>query len=218
MKIFAVARNYGPMAGGLDGRELSDAPMGDGAEALIYEMPDSSIVRTRQPFFVPDFAGETRLMPTLVLRIGKLGKGIASRFADRYFDGRTMGCAAVATDMLRALRREGLPWFPAISFDKACMLGDFRGMDEPMPALFEMTCGADTLRYDTEMIRHSAGEVLQKLSRDITVKSGDMILLALHPLGLPARIGDKLTIAAVTDNNDDNDNNEQHPLLEINIR
>ena len=48
-----------------------------------YEIPDSSLLRSGQPFFIPDFAGEFRAMPSAVVRIGRLGKGIAPRFAVR---------------------------------------------------------------------------------------------------------------------------------------
>ena len=60
------------------------------------------------------------------------------------------------------------------------------------------------------MMRRDIGEILQLLSRDITLKNGDVILAALHPSGLPASIGDKLI---ATDNNP-----EHSAILDINIR
>lgn len=101
MKIFAVIHNYGNTS--------KDSPMGTGDPAW-YEMPDSSILRTGNPFFVPDFDTEFLAFPSICYRIGRLGKSIARRFADRYIDSATVAVAVVASNRLRDLREQGMPW------------------------------------------------------------------------------------------------------------
>lgn len=101
MKIFAVIHNYGETSPG--------SPMGEG-ETSWYEMPDSALLRTGNPFFVPDFDSEFRAFPSICFRIGRLGKSIASRFAYRYIDSWTASVAVAATGLLRTQREAGMPW------------------------------------------------------------------------------------------------------------
>lgn len=51
---------------------------------------DSAIGRNGQPWFVPDFGSGWRWKVMLAVRIGRLGKCIASKFARRYFDAMTL--------------------------------------------------------------------------------------------------------------------------------
>lgn len=173
-----------------------------------YEIPDSSLLRSGQPFFVPDFAGEFRAMPSAVFRIARLGKGIAPRFAARYVDAVTMGCAVVATDLLLKLRNQGSPWCRAVAFDKCCMIGGFMKPDR-MPEEWNVSCGEGSLTYSTESVMSAFGETLADISRDITVKDGDLILASLHPDGLILTQGSRLTIT------DEHNNNK---ILDISIR
>lgn len=158
-----------------------------------YEIPDSSLLRSGQPFFIPDFAGEFRAMPSAVFRIARLGKGIAPRFAVRYVDSVTMGCAVIAADLLLQLRSQGRPWCRAVAFDKCCMIGSFIKPDR-MPKEWHVRSGDVSLTYSTESAMSDFGETLADISRDITIKDGDLILAPLHPDGLILTQGSRLTI------------------------
>lgn len=225
MKIYAVARNDGG----------SRQPVfGAGEGPVWYEIPDSALLRTRQPFFIPDFAGEFRLMPTLVYRVSRLGKGIGERFAGRYIDAVAAGCAAVGADLLCELRSAGEPWCRAVAFDKCCMLGQFRPLaDATENVAYRFTCGGEKLTCSADAMRLPIGSLIAEISRDNTLKNGDIVLAALHPTGFLARIGDRLEAFEIsTVNNDNKDNNEptadgfdnhvdssaSRPVLEINIR
>ncbi|MDE5901251.1 MAG: hypothetical protein K2H33_07855 [Muribaculaceae bacterium] len=51
---------------------------------------DSAIGRNGQPWFVPDFGSAWRWKVMVAVRIGRLGKCIAPKFARRYFDSMTL--------------------------------------------------------------------------------------------------------------------------------
>ena len=57
----------------------------------VTVVPDSAILRTGRPWFIPPFAPEWRLETVLALRISRLGHCIGAKFADRYFDAITIG-------------------------------------------------------------------------------------------------------------------------------
>lgn len=175
MKIFAVARNYGSSEAG--------SPFGDGPDPIWYELPDSSILRSGQPFFIPDFSSEFRAFPSIAIKIGRLGKGVAERFASRYISSYAMACSVVGTSLLERLRSNGLPWSRATSFDKACLIGGFHE-ELPGEGPVRIFTESDELIYSLDEIRNSCQRIISLLSRDITLKEGDIILPALHPEGL----------------------------------
>lgn len=200
MKIFAVTS---PEAGRQDGSPFAGLEAGE-----RYEIPDSSLLRSGQPFFVPDFADEFRAFPSMVFRLSRLGKGIAPRFATRYYDSVTMGCAVIATDLLGQLRSQGRPWCRAVAFDKCCMTGKFIQPDE-MPASWSIQCGDCSLTYPVENIMAGFGDILADISRDITVKEGDLILASLLPEGITLKQGTRLSVTNEANN---------YKILDISIR
>lgn len=185
MKIIAVIRNYGP--------DHPDSVFGDGPDPFWYEIPDSSLLRSGQPFFVPSFSKKFRIFPGIVWRISRLGKGINPEYSDRYSREVSLGCVAVGTELLHSLRNAGLPWMPAVAFDKCCMIGKFTPADTlDSTAEWVVSVGDTSLTYRYDQIRNNFGKILQMISRNITVKEGDLIFAGLHPLGLEVHAPDRI--------------------------
>ena len=82
MKIIAVGMNYAR-----HNEELGHTL--ENKEPVIFMKPDSAILKDGKPFFIPDFSNEVHYETELVVRINRLGKNIASRFAHRYYDAVT---------------------------------------------------------------------------------------------------------------------------------
>ena len=79
MKIIAVGMNYAQ-----HNKELGHTQ--EYREPVIFMKPDSAILKDGKPFFVPDFSHEVHYETEVVVRICRLGKNIAPRFAHRYYD------------------------------------------------------------------------------------------------------------------------------------
>ena len=79
MKIIAVGMNYA-----LHNKELGHTLVNK--EPVIFMKPDSAILKDGKPFFIPDFSDEVHYETEVVVRICRLGKNIAPRFANRYYD------------------------------------------------------------------------------------------------------------------------------------
>ena len=88
MKIIAVGMNYAR-----HNKELGHTQIN--TEPVIFMKPDSAILKDSKPFFIPDFSNEIHYETELVVRINRLGKNIAPRFANRYYDAATI-CRAPA--------------------------------------------------------------------------------------------------------------------------
>lgn len=84
MKIIAVGMNYAR-----HNEELGHTL--ENKEPVIFMKPDSAILKDGKPFFIPDFSNEVHYETELVVRINRLGKNIAPRFAHRYYDALTVG-------------------------------------------------------------------------------------------------------------------------------
>ena len=105
MKIICVGMNYAE-----HNKELNGGVLVKPERPVIFMKPDSAILKGGKPFFIPDFAERFDYEAELVVRISKLGKNIAPRFAHRYYDAVTVGVDITARDMQERFRKEGLPW------------------------------------------------------------------------------------------------------------
>ena len=177
MKIIGIDGNYG------DGSREEGMPG-------IYLMCDSSLLKDGKPFFVPDFADSFVAYPTIVVQICRLGKNIARRFAHRYYDKMTVGLSVEAVGMndrfaggCGALNR---------AFDGAAILGDM----VDVAAAGEMTAveyavtegGRECFAGSTAMLQHGIDELIEHVSRYMTLKIGDYIFVSRPQEGVPLHI------------------------------
>lgn len=185
MKIFCVHNNYRS--------DTAESLFGTIGELVYYTLPDSAILRSGNPMFVPDFDSDFRAFPSIVYRIGKLGKGVAPRFAYRYLDAFSLAFNVVACQSLVKIRESALPWTPAVTFDRSCLLGNLQPIDA-LNDCGEITikCNSDIMTYNHELAIAPIEDVLAMLTRDNTIKNGDLILSAIAPEGIPLHPGEHL--------------------------
>lgn len=141
----------------------------------VYLMSDSSLLKDGKPFFVPDFANEFVGSPSIVIRICRLGKNIAAKFANRYYDALTVGLALTAKGMSGSIAGDGGALTNA--FDGAAILGDFVPK-ENVAQPFELSVSVDEKEkakhtYDEEINR--IDKLIEYISRYFTLKIGDII-------------------------------------------
>ena len=127
MKILAVGMNYAKHNKELDGTLYKPE------EPVIFTKPDSALLKDGKPFFIPDFTKQCDYEAELVVRICRLGKNIAPRFAYRYYDAVTVGIDFTARDLQRKFRKEGLPWELCKGFDGSAVVGASRHPAAPVP-------------------------------------------------------------------------------------
>lgn len=156
----------------------------------------ATILQGGNPFFIPDFAKRFEARPSLALRICRLGKNIAPRFAHRYVDAVAPCINFIATDLLDSLRESGLPWTKAVCFDRSAAFGkyipyDMDSIDSASVGL-RVTSGdgsEELLVWEGKDFRIPARDVISEISRDNTLKNGDVILAATAPAGPAVEIG-----------------------------
>ena len=120
--------------------------------------------------------------------ISKLGKGIAPKYAHRYYDELTMGIDITARDIQNRNSAAGLPWELAKCFDGAAPLGKFVPVNSAGDVNnldFRLEINEKTVQSgNTSDMIFSIDEIVAFVSQYFTLKTGDLIFT-----GTPAGVG-----------------------------
>lgn len=181
MKIIAVGMNYAA-----HNKELGDTSASK--EPVIFMKPDSAILKDGKPFFIPDFSSEVHYETEVVVRICRLGKNIASRFAHRYYDAVTVGIDFTARDLQRRFRSEGQPWELCKGFDNSAAIGTFIPIEDAgdlqnLDFHLEID-GQKVQQGNTSDMLFKVNDIIAYVSRFMTLKIGDLLFT-----GTPAGVG-----------------------------
>ena len=190
MKIIAVGMNYP-----LHCHELhAEEPLPE--EPVIFMKPDSALLKDGKPFFIPDFSNQVEYETELVVRVCRLGKNIAERFAHRYYDAVTVGIDFTARDLQRKFRAEGKPWELCKGFDNSAAIGDWISTDriaDLQNVHFHLDIDGQTVQQgcSADML-FGVDRIIAYVSRFCTLKIGDLIYTGT-PVGVaPVRIDNHL--------------------------
>ena len=190
MKIIAIGMNYAMHKIELGHTEEIQHP-------VIFLKPDSAILRQGKPFFLPDFSKEVHYETELVVRICRLGKCIAPRFAHRYYDAVTVGIDFTARDLQRAFREKGHPWELSKAFDNSAAIGEFISLEQVGGDIQNIDFHLD---IDGKQVQHGCtkdmlfkvDEIIAYVSQFMTLKIGDLLFTGT-PVGVgPVSIGQHL--------------------------
>ena len=163
---------------------------------VIFMKPDSAILKDGKPFFIPEFTQRVDYETELVVRICRLGKHIAPRFAHRYYDAVTVGIDFTARDLQNDFRAQGLPWELCKGFDDSAVLGNFIPT-EKLPDIqnlhFHLDIDGHTVqRGHTADMLFKVDEIIAYVSQFCTLKIGDLLFTGT-PVGVgPVSVGQHL--------------------------
>ncbi len=191
MKIFAVGMNYAE-----HNKELGDTLYKKRTNPVIFCKADSALLKDGRPFFVPHFTQQCDYETELVVRICRLGRSIAPRWAHRYYDAYTVGIDFTARDLQRQLREQGLPWEISKGFDGSAVVGDFvpkENFPDVQDIHFHMDLNGKMVQHGhtADMIT-GVDQLVSYISGFFTLKTGDLIYTGT-PVGVgPVKEGDHL--------------------------
>lgn len=152
-------------------------------------VPASAYVPSGRPVFVPDFASSWVAQPLIALRICRLGKGIAVKFASRYYDALTLGAMLIPRDLKQKMMADALPAGLLGSFDGCLQLGPWM----PLPQSdFVAGCNGTAISISPESL--AAGQTVSMLSQYLTLKQGDVIAPVVLPVSLDVSPGVTLSL------------------------
>ena len=190
MKIFAIGMNYAQHNKEMEGALYKPE------EPMVFLKADSSLLKDKKPFFLPEELGQVDYETELVVRICRLGKSIPQRFAHRYYDAVTCGIDFTARDLQRKCREKGLPWTLCKGFDGAAVIGEWVSVEKfrDIQAIhFHLDINGTTVQEGcTSDMLYGVDELIAYISQWFTLKTGDLIYTGT-PMGVgPVHIDDHL--------------------------
>lgn len=189
MKIIAIGRNY------IDHAKELNNPVPK--EPIFFLMPDTALLRNNQPFFYPDFSNDIHFEVEIVVKMNRLGKNIAPRFAPRYYNEIGIGIDFTARDLQQKCKEKGLPWEISKCFDGAAPVSEFIPLDkfESINNInFKLELNGKVVqKANTSEMIFKVDDLIAHVSNYMMIKIGDLLFTGT-PSGVgPVKIGDRLT-------------------------
>ena len=123
---------------------------------------DSCLLNGRKPMFLPDWTAELGVTDCLILRVSRLGKEIAPKYADRYYDAIAPGADFIALDVAREAHAAGQPWTRALAFDYSLAIGEWI---------------ADKGQWTMDNLVLTPEQAIAEASKVMTIRQGDLIYI-----------------------------------------
>lgn len=188
MKIFAIGQNYAE-----HNKELNS---NNPTEPVVFMKPDTALLKNNKPFYIPDFTEELHYETELVVKINRLGKNIAAKYAHRYYDEVGLGIDFTARDLQRKLKSNGHPWEVCKAFDNSAVIGNFLSISElgnVQQIGFHLDINGNTVqRGNAEDMIFPVDELIAYVSKFFTLKIGDLLFTGT-PVGVgKVAVGDRL--------------------------
>lgn len=155
---------------------------------FFYQKPDTALIKADENFYIPPFCTLLGFSMAFAVKIDRLGRSIAPRFAYRYYSRYQTAVCLYALDRLEQARKEGEPWTGATCIDYSL----------PMSRNFYSKDGdpIDRSRWQG-CLRNPDGQILREigpfgmesayidrqiafLSQSVYLKMGDLIVFEWH--------------------------------------
>ena len=180
MKIICIGRNYSQHAEELSNKK-PESP-------IIFIKPDTAILQSRLPFYIPPFSNQIHHEVEVLVRINRIGKYIEEKFAHKYYQEIGLGIDFTARDLQKNLKEKGLPWEKAKAFDGSALIGSWynkNNFSDLNQLDFELVKNSETVQEgNTSQMLWSIDTLINEVSRFFTLKIGDVIFT-----GTPAGVG-----------------------------
>jgi len=171
MKIICIGRNYA--------KHIEELENERPEEPVIFLKPDTAIVAKKFPFVIPEFSQDVHHEVEILVRICKVGKYIAPKFAHTYYEEIGLGIDFTARDLQQKLKDKGLPWEKAKAFDGSAVVGEFLPKSQ-FVSTENLTFG---LRNNGKLVQEGStsqmlwkiDEIIAYVSQFFTLKIGDII-------------------------------------------
>jgi 2-keto-4-pentenoate hydratase/2-oxohepta-3-ene-1,7-dioic acid hydratase in catechol pathway len=181
MKILCIGRNYSDHAKEMD-NPIPDSP-------VIFIKPETALIPKNHPFHYPPFTNNLHYEVELVIRINRNGKNIEEKFAHKYFNEIGIGIDFTARDIQNQLKKKGLPWEKAKSWDHSAPISrnfipveEFTGLNDIDFSLKKN--GIIVQQGNSKEMIFPIEKLIAEISKYFMLKMGDLIFT-----GTPAGVG-----------------------------
>ena len=177
--------------------KLLCAEYNEAGEVAYKVIGDNALLRNNDDFYIPAFATELSCVPQVVLRIGKIGKHVAERFAGRYYEEVGVGIRFYADNLERELLAASLSPAAAMAFDSSAALSPMKSLTgvspENMIFSFELN-GKNVFTREVGELARRPEETLAAMSEYYMLKIGDFLFCGGTFRQRDLSIGDHLRV------------------------
>jgi 2-keto-4-pentenoate hydratase/2-oxohepta-3-ene-1,7-dioic acid hydratase in catechol pathway len=166
-----------------------------GKEPYISLRPDNAVLRNNDDFYMPHFSSDMVCGSGIVVRISRLAKCIAPKFASRCYDGVTAGVTFVARDVMQRAIDNYYPTDEAYSFDRSTAIGTEWFTPEQITAesVLSMTIGGNVQNYTDSDLQFTIDKYVSFASQKLTLKTGDLLFIA-NDINVEVKQGDNICV------------------------
>jgi len=171
-KIICLARNYAKHAQEMDSK-ISKEP-------LVFLKPESAVILNKQSIIIPKMSQCVHHEVELGVVIGKEGKNIHKNKAKDHILGYLVGLDITARDIQSQAKQHGWPWSIAKGFDTFAPISDVvikEEISDPNNLDIMLKVNGEVKQYsNTKYMIYSVEEIIEFISKIMTLKKGDLIL------------------------------------------
>lgn len=176
MKVFIIENK---VLETIEDENLQNSEYSGQKETGWYLIADSAVSNTGKPFYLPEGKGKVTASVGIAIRINRLGKAIAPKFASRYYSEFAPVLHFRLPDYRKKLEDMGLPMDASVNFDKSLIVGDFL----PIEGIVEISLqnkGRIVEVINPDETIKKTDEILSEISRMNTIKMGDLLITAIE--------------------------------------
>ena len=156
--------------------------------------PDNAVLRNNDDFYIPHFSNDIVCNCGLIVRITRLAKSIAPKFASRCYDSVTAGVTFVARDAMQSAIAAGLPCDEAYSFDRSTAVGtDWLEPTGLSQCSIRMNIGDNCTEFNIANASELIDNCIARATERLTLKMGDLLFIAASE-ALPATQAQNITV------------------------
>lgn len=163
---------------------------------IFYLKPDTSILNNNKPFFIPDLSRNYSCNISPVIKIKRVGKNIAEKYAHRYYEEVGVGLDLTDVSMLETCLKNNLPWEASKSFEGSAPLSFFININtitDLEKIEFSLSLNENIVKkIKIENIHFPVSSIISYISRFFTIKTGDLIFLGTPEIPVYVKINDRL--------------------------
>ncbi len=148
----------------------------DGSPEMVLK-GDSCLLNGRKPMFIPDWTNELGVTDCMILRVSRLGKEIAPKFASRYYDAVAPGADFIALDIAREAQANGRPWTKAIDFDYSLAVGEWMEIGDWKLEIGDWKLEIGDWKLEIGDWLMTPDEAVAEASKVMTIRQGDLIYI-----------------------------------------
>ncbi|MCX7728575.1 MAG: fumarylacetoacetate hydrolase family protein [Bacteroidia bacterium] len=176
MKFICVGKNYA--------EHVKEMGWKDEQEIVLFMKPESAWCKDKHIFY-PSFTNDLQYETELIIQVNQPLKNVNEQDALQSIQKISVGIDFTARDIQTELKKKGMPWEKAKSFDNSAVVGEWRPFHPNKNYEFFLRINSkEVQRGNSFMMMVSFAQLVAEISKYFTIYPDDVIFT-----GTPQHVG-----------------------------